>query len=243
MPHPHADVIDGYWAERFGCSRDELQSLGWHLIVSEEADPCRIAVLELAQGTLIRSAEEHAELLAAWIKSQPEDAPRTAQSLAGTFSPEAYQVSPSEKVFYLNPAEFRPFAKPEVRQLSEADSHDLTAMHHGCSLEEQKAGEVCIDHPAIFGAYVNGQLAAAASLIDQGAGISDVGVLVHRDFRRQGYGKAAVSALAAWGLEHGRIVQYWRLCENVGSARIAESLGFSEYGQYQLLHLTYSPFG
>ncbi len=128
------------------------------------------------------------------------------------FPDQEWKVSPAEKVLYLNPAEFRPFIKPEVRQLSAADSHDLTVMHQGCSLAEQQAGEVNIDHPAIFGAYAGNRLAAAASLIDQGQGIADVGVLVHRDFRGQGYGRAVVSALSQWGLDNERIVQYWRLC-------------------------------
>ncbi len=236
MPHPNANVIDGYWAERFGCALEELQKPGWHVISSPEADPSRFAVLELAHATLVRSAEEHADWLAAWIESRP-NAARTADDVANAFSPQACEMTPSEKVFYLNPAEFRPFARPDVRRLSEVDSRDLTAMHRGCSLEEQKAGEVSIDHLAIFGAYAEGRIVAAASFIDQGAGISDVGVLVHRDFRRQGYGRAVVSALAAWGLEQGRIVQYWRLCKNTGSARIADSLGFAEYACYRLLHL------
>lgn len=242
MRHPQSHVIDAHWAGRFGCSPADLQSPGVHVVTSEETDRSRIAVLELQQATLVRVAPEHADPLEEWSRNRPIDSPRDASAVANTFPQQEWRVSPSEKVFYLDPDSFRPFQKPDVRQLSEADSSDLTAMHRGCDPKEQQAGEVNIDHPAIFGAFADGRLVAAASLIDQGESLSDVGVLVHRDFRRQGYGRAVVSALSKWGLENGRIVQYWRLCSNTGSARIADSLGFTEYGCFQVLHQSISPF-
>lgn len=220
----------------------DIQTPGVHVVCQEDVDPNRMAVLELAHATLIRAAAEHEELLTAWAKSLANDDPRSAEDVTIAFPDQQWKVSRSEKVLYLNPAEFRPFNKPEVRQLSLAESDDLTRMHRGCTLAEQQAGEVNIDHPAIFGTYANGQLIAAASFIDQGQTISDVGVLVHRDFRGQGYGKAVVSALCQWGLDNNRIVQYWRLCTNTASVHIADALGFKEYGIYQTLHLSISPF-
>jgi RimJ/RimL family protein N-acetyltransferase len=242
LPHPKADVIDAWWARRFGCLLEDIQSPGIHVTCRDDVDPAQMAVLELKHATLIRAASEHQASLAEWAKSQPPDAPCTADDVSRAIPNQAWKVSPSEKVLYLNPKEFRPFNRQEVRELSQSDSHDLTVMHRGGSLEEQKAGEVNIDHRAIFGAYVKGQLVAAASFIDQGEGIADVGVLVHRDFRGQGFGRAVVSALCQWGLDHDRIVQYWRFCGNIGSARIADSLGFTEYGRYQVLHLGIAPF-
>lgn len=242
MPHPKANVIDTFWARRFGCLLSDIQTPGAHVVCREDVDPNRMAVLELAHATLVRATSEHEELLTAWANSLAENAPRSADAVANAIPDKIWKVSPSEKVLYLNPAEFRPFPRPEVRQLTLEDSADLTRMHRGCTLSEQQAGEVSIDHPAIFGAYVKDQLIAAASLIDQGQTISDVGVLVHRDFRKQGYGRSVVSGLCEWGLENGRIVQYWRLCSNTGSVHIADSLGFREYGIYQTLHLSISPF-
>lgn len=242
MEHPQADVIDTYWARRFGCSLEEFRQPGVQVIVSDQADPSRIAVLEFEHTTIVRIAFEHHEALANWSNTCPSEAPRSAQAVADALGHEAWRISPSEKAFYLNQDRFRPFDRFDVRQLTAADSGALTAMHRGCSLEEQQAGEVNIDHPAIFGAFADDQLVASASLIDQGAQISDVGVLVHRDFRRKGFGRAVVSAVSQWGLENDRIVQYWRLCSNSGSARIADALGFTEYGRYQVLHRKVSPF-
>jgi RimJ/RimL family protein N-acetyltransferase len=242
MPHPQADVIDAYWARRFGCLLSDIQTPGVHLVCREDVDPNRMAVLELKHSTLVRAALEHEEMLVAWAKSLAENTPRSADDVTKAFPDQKWKVSASEKVLYLNPAEFRPFPRPEVRQLTLADSDDLTAMHWGCTLAEQQAGEVNIEHPAIFGAYAQDQLVAAASFIDQGQTIADVGVLVHRDFRKQGYGRAVVSALCQWGLANGRIVQYWRLDSNLGSVHIADALGFEAYGIYQTLHLSISPF-
>lgn len=242
MEHAPADLIDSYWASRFGCPMDELRQPGVQVIASDQVDPTRIAVLELHTTTLVRTADVHRDILVPWSKSLAEDALRSAEAVAEAFEKGAWRASPSEKVFYLAPEKFCPFRKSEVRQLTPDDSEALTLMHRGCSLQEQQAGEVSIDHPAIFGAFVGDQIVAAASLIDQDAHISDVGVLVHRDFRRRGFGRAVVSATSQWGLEHNRIVQYWRLCSNTGSARIADSLGFTEYGRYQVLYRSISPF-
>ena len=242
MRHPQSHVIDADWAGRFGCSPDLLEVPGVHLVFSEEADPSRIAVLELSESTILRAAEKHADVLTAWSNNRQADDPRTAEAVSQAFPDDQWNLSPSEKVLYLNPDEFRPDPKPGVRQLTEEDSGDLTEMHRGCTWEEQKSGEVNIDHPAIFGAYAAGRLVAAASFIDQDDRISDVGVLVHAGFRQKGYGRAAVSALCEWGLGNGRIVQYWRLCQNTASARIADSLGFSEYGRFQVLYQNVTPF-
>ena len=240
--HPSADVIDAFWARRLGCLPENIRMPGVHIAPSDEMDPTRLAVLERAQTTIVRANREHEETLTRWAKTRSHDSPKTAETVAGAFGEKEWKISPSERVLYLDPADYRPYDRPGVRRLTAEDSRDLTAMHRGCTLEEQQAGEVNIDHPAVFGAYCDGRLVAAASFIDQGDSIADVGVLVHCDFRRQGFGRAVVSALVGWGLENGRIVQYWRLCSNAGSARIADSLGFAEYARYQNLFLSIPPF-
>ncbi len=243
MTHPNADVIDAFWARRLGCLPGDIRSPGVHVVCSGDVDPGRMAVLQLDRSTIVRASSEHEEPLTLWARNRSEDSPRSAEAVAQALADQEWTVGPSEKVLYLDPAEFRPADKPGVRQLTRDDSWDLTAMHRGCTLQEQQAGEVNIDHPAIFGAYAGEGLVAAASFIDQGEDIADVGVLVHCDYRRQGYGRAVVSALARWGLDNGRIVQYWRLCSNTGSVRLADALGFQEYGRYQNLTLNIPPFG
>ena len=243
MTHPQADVIDAFWARRLGCLPEDLRSPGVRVVCSRDVDPGRMAVLELDRATIVRASSEHEEPITLWARNRSEDSPRSAEAVARALGDQEWSVGPSENVLYLDPAEFRPFDQPGVRPLCLEDSRDLTAMHRGCTLQEQQAGEVNIDHPAIFGAYADGRLVAAASLIDQGDGIADVGVMVHRDYRRRGFGRAAVSALSRWGLDNRRIVQYSRLCSNTGYARIADSLGFREFGRYQNLFLTIPPFG
>ncbi len=241
MDHPQAEEIEHYWAKRFGCARELLSQPGFHVVADEETDPHRMMVLGLTHATLVRTTSDRAEELTELLEPGSCHLPDVEEVIARAFPTETWTSSPSEKVLYLHPEEFYVFPKAGVRQLTETDSKDLTTMHRGCLLEEQQAGEVNIDHPAIFGAYVENQLVAAASFIDQGQGIWDVGVLVHRDFRKQGFGRAVVSALCEWGLDHGKIVQYWRKCSNTGSVNIASSLGFTEYARFSTLHWLHSP--
>ncbi len=59
--------------------------------------------------------------------------------------------------------------------------------------------------------------------------LRNIGIVTHPRYRRQGYGRAVVSAMAAYTLAGGAIPHYQTVLANAGSLAIARSLGFVQY--------------
>ncbi len=233
--HPHADVIHQHVAARYNCAVEDFIRPGVHVQVWQHADRRLMLTFKHDQSLLVQTNDELAERVQSWLTECGEDA-FFYDELSQKFAQGNSLGAPTERVLYLHPDRFRPQPDADVRALTDADSRALTDLHRACPMLDQRMANINIDHPAVVGKFHDGQLIAVASFIESELdAIADVGVLVHPDYRRQGNGQAVVSALAEHGLENNRIVQYWRLDMNSGSANIAERLGFSEYGRQTML--------
>jgi RimJ/RimL family protein N-acetyltransferase len=56
-----------------------------------------------------------------------------------------------------------------------------------------------------------------------------IGIITHPDVRGQGYGRAVVSAISAYGLAADLVPRYQTLAANTPSVAIARALGFTHY--------------
>jgi RimJ/RimL family protein N-acetyltransferase len=56
-----------------------------------------------------------------------------------------------------------------------------------------------------------------------------IGIITHPAYRRQGHGRAVVSAISAYGLGVGLVPRYQALAANIPSVAIARALGFTHY--------------
>lgn len=234
--HPQTDIIHAYWADRLSCFAGQLLDPGTHLATDTTADPYRIQIVQCGQSTVFRFHPDVLESVQSALPGYQQN-----EEIPCDWPEPGWTPTPTEKVYYLDPQKFQPVEHSGVRPLTESDSLALTDLHRDCSPEDQQLSEVNIDHPAVFGCFLNDNLAAVASLIFQGDEIADVGVLTHPAYRGQGLGKAVVSAVCRWGLEHDRILQYWRLCTNRPSVKLADRLNFTLYATHQILRYTGLP--
>ena len=90
--------------------------------------------------------------------------------------------------------------------------------------------EVDVDDPLAVGIAEDGRLLAIASLLDEGSGTVDIGVLVHPAQRRRGLGAAVVREIAERATRAERLVQYRCNRENEASAGLARVCGFTLWG-------------
>ncbi len=81
----------------------------------------------------------------------------------------------------------------------------------------------------------NREIAAAASLNWQTKYFGEIAVYTHPDYRRRGWGRSVVSALANWLLENGRTPLYAASPTNVPSRQLAERAGFTSTGIQKIL--------
>ena len=84
---------------------------------------------------------------------------------------------------------------------------------------------------AAAGAIINDQLVAIAQNYALTEGYGDIGVFTLPEWRGQGLSASAAAQVAQWLLANGRI-PVWSCGEhNLASLRVAEKLGFVEYGR------------
>jgi predicted GNAT family acetyltransferase len=137
----------------------------------------------------------------------------------------------------LDPARFCPLVSAEIRQLTSEDRALMDALH--AAIPPHQRWYVEIDHPIVFGYVVAQRLVAVAShFLFKEDHIAAAGVFTHPDFRRRGWGTAVASAVVQWALDREWIVEWSTTTTNLGSLRIANSLGFSEYATETELRIT-----
>jgi RimJ/RimL family protein N-acetyltransferase len=121
-----------------------------------------------------------------------------------------------------------------ARLLTDQDSVAVASFQGRCSPEEWEHGGSEFGNVPTFGSFDSGgRLAAIAGYKEwkgaQGA-IAHIAIVTAQDCRRSGYGAAAVALAAQHALKHGLLPQYRTLRSNAPSMRVAEKLGFEEYG-------------
>lgn len=131
--------------------------------------------------------------------------------------------------YYASEALTNPFAVSHIRALSAADSALLHDLKSACTESELEMSSVSLEDAMVFGCLHEGRLVGAASMLDWGGGIYDVGVLTHPAYRGQHIGAALVTALSNAAMAQGYVVQYRADERNIGSWRLAEKCGFRRF--------------
>lgn len=68
--------------------------------------------------------------------------------------------------------------------------------------------------------------------------LADIGVLVHKDYRKRGLGKAVVAELCQVCFDHDIVPMYRAMEYNTGSLRIPRALGFKLLLKIESLMIT-----
>lgn len=112
-----------------------------------------------------------------------------------------------------------------TRRLDDGDGASVAALLAACSAAERGAAEVSLDDDLCWGAFLDGELAAVATMFGW-HGFRDIGVIAHPDRRRRGSARAAVAALIGDLDERDdpRPALYRYELANRPSAQLAESL-------------------
>ncbi|HEX5548013.1 MAG TPA: GNAT family protein [Ktedonobacterales bacterium] len=224
--------VAAYWAGFLGCAPEQLETPGtW---VGPHAD----AGLADYQGVyLLRRGEScvvsvPAPLLA-MVTAQLADLPATSSfdssRLRHLFGDAIERIVGPAWQGYLRADDFRPAAQLNVRQLTAADDPALRQLEEACDGQEWEHSGIGGAEQAVFGAFVGDRLVAAGMGEPLAATLLHIGIITHPDVRGQGYGRAVVSAISAYGLGVGLVPRYQTLAANTPSVAIARALGFTHY--------------
>jgi GNAT superfamily N-acetyltransferase len=130
---------------------------------------------------------------------------------------------------YADASDVRPAPTLGTRRLTEQDLPALQRLAAACGPTAWEHSGIDPTHPPVFGCFAGDTLAAAGMLERWGDRLLQVGIVTHPGYRGRGYGKAVVSAMSAYGLATGGVMQYRTLEANVPSVGIARALGFQRW--------------
>jgi RimJ/RimL family protein N-acetyltransferase len=227
---PFEQAVYLSWAEHYGCPLEDLHQPGTVILPDAEFASTHAAHIWTIGARAFARVDPALEVLVAEaIGDRLDTEAITGHHLRATLGHAGIARTEESILRYLYPPDFRPASPPPqmlVRALTTADAEGLEALKATCTEDEVNEGEVSIDDEIRFGCFDGTRLVAVATGFRL-TGFMDIGVLTDPAYRRQGLGKAVVSALCAWCIEAPIIAQYRCLVANRGSHAISESLGFS----------------
>lgn len=146
----------------------------------------------------------------------------------------------ADALFYL-PAEghellVQATAPSHVRQLTVADATAFAAFEREAPESDLDDAFVELDHWLVFGAFVEDELACAASMYPWAeTALADLGVLTLPRFRGRGLARQTVRAMSAHALSLGYEPQYRCQLDNGASIALARSAGLACFGTWDVV--------
>lgn len=125
---------------------------------------------------------------------------------------------------------------PYTRQLTNEDATIFEAMVSACPEDDLDEAFVELDHWLVYGTFVDGRLASAASMYPwKDTTLADLGVITMPEFRSRGLARDTVRAISARALRDGYEPQYRCQLDNAASAALARSAGFALFGEWSVI--------
>lgn len=125
----------------------------------------------------------------------------------------------------------------EIRRMNDRDREAFNDFKKRVPKRDDAVSFVELDHPVIFGCFVDNKIVSASSNLFFGDYIADLGVLTDNTYRKKGYGKKTVAKLCEYNIQNGKINQHRCTDDNIASFRVAKSLGFNLNGICFEFHL------
>ncbi len=127
-------------------------------------------------------------------------------------------------------------ADGHTRRLTEEDVDAFAALAAAAPENDLDEAFVELDHWLVFGTFVEGRLAAAASMFPwRGTRLADLGVITLPEYRGRGLARATVLAMAAEALDRGYEPQYRCQLDNAPSVALALASGFRRFGEWTVI--------
>jgi len=223
------DAIYAKWAERYDCTTEDLRTPGTEVLPDEDfANSAAVHIWTIGKRAFARMDPACEDVVREALCAHPAGTSLLSDHLAPEITGRAIRRTEDNQLHYLYPADLCPVvAAPPlaVRELTRADKAALTALQSACDRDETEEAEVSVEDEIGFGCFDGPTMVAIATGFHL-TGFMDIGVLTHPNYRRRRLGKACVTALSRWCIDHDIIAQYRCRANNIGSRSIAEALGF-----------------
>lgn len=178
---------------------------------------------------IIASPQYLADSIAAGVSDLPLQKIFSVEFVERLLGSRVEKILGPAHVSYADSSTFRPSPIVSCRSLTPDDAaigQKFAAALTAAELEQ--SGFDPKEAPA-FGVFSGKDLCAVASYQIWEPRIAHITVATHPGYRRRGYGRVAVSALAEHAFARNLILQYRSLASNENSLKLGRSLGFQQY--------------
>jgi GNAT superfamily N-acetyltransferase len=226
------NTIHQNWTNYFRRPVETAQQIGTTLLPETKyAGEKIIAIWHIGKHAFVQLDPSCQPQLEKLVSELPANTSLTGDLIQQAWGDEAILSRDVGLAYYLFPPDLPDYSPPQpfnLRQLTEADTDAMSALHAAKTPEDVDEGFVEVSHQIAFGCFLDGQMVSAASGYER-TGFLDIGVLTHPKFRKKGLGKAAVGGLSDWANKHNIIAQYRHNIINANSQNVAKSLNFQMY--------------
>lgn len=230
----YKNAVYGFWANSFGCLPEDFsQTCTWVKKQDDMRDSGTCVLYHMGAASIIRIDPALAERIGLSGGMYPQPIAMTITELQG-LAGDKYSISVKSTLLdhFIDPKDFKVAPYPEgftPRYLdAEKDKDTLLGFYGQCSAKDLDEADIIIEEPdpVIFGLFDGEHMAAYSSHRYWENTLADIGVLVHKDYRKRGLGTAVVSELCQYCFDHDIVPMYRAFDYNTGSLRIPHALGF-----------------
>ena len=166
--------------------------------------------------------------------------PRSEADLRRALSEAGVALHTADNLFYFSRSELDTLLgedpHPDVRRLSDADAALFARFQSSAPQQDLEDAYVELDHWAVFGAFTQDRLAAAASMYPWGdARLADLGVLTLPAYRGRGHARAVVRAACKYAAQQGYEPQYRCQSDNYASLAVAKAAKLTHFGTWEVV--------
>jgi GNAT superfamily N-acetyltransferase len=225
---PHSrEQLDRFWADQLGI--DSSLASTPRICCTVQQLYSGVQLFANSERLVIASPPDKAELIQnAIIDVSPEEA-FSVQWLQRIFAKDAEKIVGPAVVNYADETNFRSEPSRSGRALLASDSDSYRELVAALDPKEIEDSGVTIPTFPAFGVFSDDILCSVASYEVWKPSIAHIRVATHPNYRRHGFAKAAVQALATEALDCGLILQWRAVAWNKNSLSLARDLGFSYY--------------
>jgi GNAT superfamily N-acetyltransferase len=219
--------LDRFWADKLG--NDSNLASTPNICCTVQPLISGVQLFTNGERLIIASPPDKAELIKKAIIDVPAEEAFSVEWLKRIFANDAEKIIGPAEVNYADETSFRSEASHLGRALSSSDAVAYRGLVAALDPKKEDISISSSDAFPAFGAFSNDTLCSVASYEVWKPCIAHIRVATHPNYRRRGFAKAAVRALAAEALENGLILQWRALAWNKNSLSLARDLGFNYY--------------
>jgi GNAT superfamily N-acetyltransferase len=221
------EIVESFWTHDLGLDADppgqpEIRCSVQHLYNG-------VQMLRRANHLVVAVPAALRDRIQGSMQGRSIDELFSADWLRSALGEHAVRILGPAEVQYADETTFRPPDTLGARKLLQEDLAACRLLRAALNDKEAEESGFSADITPSFGAFEGSTICAAANYSVWEPSIAHITVATHPEYRRRGFAKAAIGALAEEALNRGLILQWRAVAWNSNSLALARDLGFEHY--------------